>query len=96
MGQTEIYKQYGKYIEVWHGSKEAVANAYMEALRQLHEDWGRKEGEKETNHVAIRKYNASNDVQNLRVIKYAEGNTLVQIEDTLGRWKAHFNKLQEW
>ena len=70
-----------------------LAKAQTEAYNQLYEDMETKEGEKEAYRVARQRDEASKDVQQVRVIKDAEGNYLVENDDILKRWKEYFEEL---
>ena len=55
-------------------------------------DW-KKEGEKELYRLARQRDRAVKDVQHVRVIKYENGNVMVNSEAVLNIWKEYFEKL---
>ena len=52
-----------------------------------------KEGVKELYRLARQRDRAGKDVQHVRVIKYENGNVMVNLEEVLKRWKEYFEKL---
>jgi len=70
-----------------------VARAKSEAYNELYSKLETKEGEKDLYRLAKQKDRAGKDIQQVRVIKDAEGKVLTGVDEILMRWKDYFEKL---
>ena len=70
-----------------------VAKARADACEELYDKLETKEGERQLYRLAKQRDRTGRDVQQVRVIKDADGNVLTRTEAVLGRWKDYFERL---
>lgn len=82
-----------EYKEAKRETKRAVAKAKEKAYTQLYEKLNTKEGEKDLYRLAKQRDRDGKDIQQVRVIKDADGHVLTSDHQVLNRWKEYFEKL---
>ena len=82
-----VYK--GKRSKV----KKVVAKTKAKAYEELYDRLETQEGEKELYRLARQRDRVGKDIQQVRVMKDAEGNVLTSKESVTRRWKEYFEKL---
>ena len=81
------------YEEVKCKVKREVAKAKEKAYDELYANLSTKEGEKDLYRLARQRDRAAKDVQQVRVIKDADGSVLIGEERVRERWKKYFEEL---
>ena len=70
-----------------------MAKGKADACEELYDKLETKEGERQLYRLAKQRDRAGRDVQQVRVIRDADGNVLTRTEAVLGRWKEYFERL---
>ena len=91
MRQDEESKK--QYKETRKKASKAVQTAKQEVYRELYERLETREGEKELYRLAKQRERAGRDIQQVRVIKDAEGKVLTGEGEICERWKEYFERL---
>ncbi|MDJ0933710.1 MAG: endonuclease/exonuclease/phosphatase family protein [Breoghania sp.] len=81
------------YTEIKCKVKRQVAKAKEKAYDELYAKLSTKEGEKDLYRLARQRDRAAKDIQQVRVIKDADGSVLTGEEKVRGRWKEYFEEL---
>lgn len=82
-----------EYCEARHVARRAVARATTQAYEELYERLDSKEGGKDLYHLTKQRDGPVKDVQQVRLIKYREGNALVSVQSVLSWFKEYFEGL---